>query len=516
MSLPKEPRQLMINLMYLVLTAMLALNVSSEILHAFKTINNSITRSNTSIQGKNNELYMNFDANEQLAESRDRVKPFNERAKEVKAEADKMVAELEEWKKKVITASGGYTPEKEIKAESDIDASTRIMIEEKGGDQVKSKILALRQFMISRVAEEKRAGFEKDLPLRIDAVDKSDSNPSADWKVANFYNMPVMGAVTLFTKMQNDIRTSESAIVEELFKESSAKTLKFDEIIALGISKTSYALTGQKVEGTIMLAAYNKSVTPRVSVSSGRVTSVKDGVASWESTAAGVGLQTVRGTLTIDNNGQTLTKPFDFTYMVGSAGAAFQLDAMNVVYAGIPNPASISAAGYSMEDVSLSVPGAEVKLTSKGHYELIVPVTAKDLSAAINVRTPTGTKTVSSFPIRVKRIPDPQAQVAGQTQGMMPASTFRAQIGIVSELKDFLFPIRSQVSSFTFSMSRRGSTDIVAPIIVRGARFTDNKEVETLVRSAKPGDKIYIEEVRATVPDGGPARRTNTIILTLN
>jgi gliding motility-associated protein GldM len=516
MSLPKEPRQLMINLMYLVLTAMLALNVSSEILQAFKTINNSITRSNQSIQGKNNELYVNFEANTQLAESRDRVTPFNERAKEVKAEADKMVAELEEWKKKVIAASGGYTPENEIKAESDIDASTRILVEEKGGDQIKAKLLALREFMISKVAPEKQAAYQKDLPLRIDAVDKSDTNPGADWKVANFYNMPVMGAVTLFTKMQNDIRTSESAIIEELFKESSAKTLKFDEIIALGVSKTSYALQGQKVEGTIMLAAYNKSVTPRVSVSSGRVTAVKDGIASWESTAAGVGLQTVRGTLTIDNNGQTLTKPFDFTYMVGSAGAAFQLDAMNVVYAGIPNPASISAAGYSMEDVSLSVPGAEVKMTSKGHYELIVPVTAKDLSASINVRTAAGNKTVSSFPIRVKRIPDPAAEVGGKSQGLMPASTFRAQLGIVSELKDFLFPIRSQVSSFSFSMSRRGSTDIFGPFTVRGARFGDNKEVENLVKGAKPGDKIFIEEIRATVPDGGAARRTNPVILTLN
>ncbi len=515
MALPKEPRQLMINLMYLVLTAMLALNVSSEILHAFKTINNSITRSNESIHDKNNDLYLNFDANEQLAESRERVKPFNERAKEVKAEADKMVAELEEWKKKVITASGGYTPENEIKAESDIDASTRLLVEEKGGDQIKAKLMALREFMISRVSEGSRAEFDKSLPLHIDAAVKSDNNPTADWKVANFYNMPVMGAVTLFTKMQNDIRTSESAVIEQLFKESSAKTLKFDEIIALGVSKTSYALQGQKVEGTIMLAAYNKSVTPQISVSSGRVTSIKDGIAAWESTAAGVGLQTVRGTLQIENNGQKLQKPFEFQYMVGSAGAAFQLDAMNVVYAGIPNPASISAAGYSMEDVFLSIPGADVKQTSKGHYELNVPATAKELTASVNVRSAGGTKTVSSFPIRVKRIPDPQAQVAGQTQGQMPASTFRAQIGIVSELKDFLFPIRSTVSSFNFSMIRRKSPDIIGPITVRGPRFTDNREVDDLIKSAKPGDKIFIEEIRASLPDN-TQRRTNPISLILN
>ena len=90
MSLPKEPRQLMINLMYLVLTAMLALNVSSEILHAFKTINQSINASNTSIADKNNKLYSDFDENEQMEGQRDRVKPYNDKAKQVKAAADQM------------------------------------------------------------------------------------------------------------------------------------------------------------------------------------------------------------------------------------------------------------------------------------------------------------------------------------------------------------------------------------------------------------------------------------------
>ena len=515
MALPKEPRQLMINLMYLVLTAMLALNVSSEILHAFKTINNSIGRSNESIEDKNGQLYMNLEANEQLPDSRDRVKPYNDRAKAVKDRADQMVAELEEWKKKVITASGGYTPEKEIKAESDIDASTRILVEEKGGDQIKSKLLDLRQFMISQIGETNRANFEKELPLRVENVDRSDSNPGADWKVANFYNMPVMGAVTLFTKMQNDIRTSESAVLEQLFKESQGEVLIFDEIIALGVSKTSYALQGQKVEGTIMLAAYNKSVTPQISVSSGRVTSIKDGIASWESTAAGVGLQTVRGSLTIQNKGKTLSKPFDFTYMVGSAGAAFQLDAMNVVYAGIPNPASISAAGYSMEDVSLSIPGVEVSQTAKGKYILNAAAGTKDVTATILVRTPSGSKSVGTFPIRVKRIPNPEAQVAGKTQGTMPASTFRAQIGIVSDLKDFLFDVRSVVTSFRFSMSRRNSPDIIGPITVNGPRFTDNAQVAEFVKSAKPGDRIFIEDIRALLPDK-TNRATNPVILTLN
>ncbi len=505
----------MINLMYLVLTAMLALNVSSEILHAFKTINDSITHSNESIQSKNNELYMSLEANAQLPEARDRVRPFNEKAIEVKAEADKMVTYLEDWKKKVITAAGGYTSTGEIKAESDIDASTRLLVEQKGGNDIKQRIATLRNYMLDRVNPEVRAEFEKDLPLRIDEPTKSDNNPQADWSTANFYNMPVMGAVTLFSKMQNDVRNSEAAIINQLTRESSAKTIKFDEIIALGLSKTSYALQGQKVEGNIMIAAYNKSVTPRISVSSGRVSQVKDGIGYWETTASGVGLQTVRGTVSLDFDGKTQTRPFEFQYMVGTAGAALQLDSMNVVYAGLPNPISVSAAGYNMEDVSVSIPGAELTNTGKGRYVLNVSPNTRSVLASINVRSGGAVKTIATHPIRVKRIPNPEAQVGGQTQGFMSSAAFRAQLGVVSELKDFLFNVRSQVVSYQFSMAKKRSTDVSAPITVNSALFSANEQVEQMIRDARPGDRIFIDEVRAKLPDGS-VRKINPVMLTLN
>ena len=141
MSVPKEPRQLMINLMYLVLTAMLALNVSSEILHAFKIINQSITQSNTSINSKNNELHLAFDANEARPEAHDRVKEFNDKAKQISKEADVLYNYLENWKERVIEESGGYkidNGEKEIKAEN---AALK-----KASSQYRSDIFPLRLF----------------------------------------------------------------------------------------------------------------------------------------------------------------------------------------------------------------------------------------------------------------------------------------------------------------------------------------------------------------------------------
>src|SRR3954470_6847769 len=109
MSIPKEPRQIMINLMYLVLTAMLALNISNEILHAFKILNSGITKSNQAVEGKNSDMMRDFQANEDMKDQHDRVKPFNDKAKTIRVESDSLVSYLEGWKHRVIMQAGGYT-----------------------------------------------------------------------------------------------------------------------------------------------------------------------------------------------------------------------------------------------------------------------------------------------------------------------------------------------------------------------------------------------------------------------
>src|SRR5262249_34032313 len=144
-------------------------------------------------------------------------------------------------------------------------------------------------------------------------------------------------------KFQNDARNSEAMVINQLMKEAGDVQVKFDEIAAIAVPKNSYALTGQKVEASIMLAAYNKAVNPNVSPNTGRVTKVENGVASWETTAGGVGMQTVRGKVSMNLGSRVEEREFEFKYMVGSTGASVQLDKMNVFYIGVPNPITISA-----------------------------------------------------------------------------------------------------------------------------------------------------------------------------
>ncbi len=508
----------MINLMYLVLTAMLALNISNEILHAFKILNAGITKSNQAVEGKNSDMMRDFQANEDMKDQHDRVKPFNDRAKAIRIQADSMVNYLEGWKTKVIMQAGGYVKGKEgneIKDEANIDASTYLLVEQKGGDQIKQKLNAYRDFLLTNIDQtrfkDQYEALRKDMPITTADFKKDEDNPTGDWATGTFYHVPTLGVIALMSKMQNDARNAEAAVLNELFREAKAKPLTFDAIAGLAVPKTSYALVGQEIEANIMVAAYNKSITPSISASSGHIDKVENGIGTWKATATGLGLQTVRGTISVVNNGQNISQPWEFTYMVGSAGASLQLDKMNVFYIGVPNPITVTAAGYSLEDVSISIPGATVTSTGKGKYDIMVTQVGK-VTASINAKTAQGSKTVGGMDVRVKRIPDPLAKIGGKMGGGMPASIFRAQLGVAAVLENFDFDTKFTIVGYDFSYQQKRA-DYQGPFHMNDAYFKN--EAEKYLKVAKPGDRVYIDNVRAKGPDG-TIRSLNGIMLLLN
>lgn len=503
--------------MYLVLTALLALNVSSEILAAFRTINKSIGRSNQSITKKNDDKYHIFEESMKIESERDKVKPFYEKAQQVRAASEKLISYLESWKKRVVTRSGGYRDSTtgEITNESDLHASTDMLVEAKGGDTIKSELERYRMDLLKIVGVDTSSAFAKALPLKIEEAAKSDANPKGEWSAGNFYNMPVIAVVTLLSKFQNDIKNSEAMIIDQLFEQIHALDFKFDAFQAIAVPKNSYLLEGQKVEAEISLAAYNKSVNPTVTSSSGRVVSVEQGVAHWEGTASGKGLQTVKGVVSLDMGGKIEQRPYEFKYMVGTTGASIQLDKMNVFYIGVENPITVSAAGYSMEDISLSIPGADIAPgASLGRYNITVKEQGK-VTAVINAKTDNGLKQVGAMEIRVKMIPDPIAEVGGKSGSfMLNAGVVKVLPGIVAALKQFDFEARFVVTKFNFTYLQKRQ-DPIGPIPVTGPLFSSNKQVQDILNKCKAGDKIFLDDIKAIGPDKRP-RSLAPIIITVN
>jgi gliding motility-associated protein GldM len=527
MSIPKEPRQIMINLMYLVLTALLALNVSNEILNAFRVLSASINKSNESINFSTNEVYNQIVANEAQKGQAERVHPYRVKADQVKKTADDMVAYLHNWVTRVVNEAGGWEEKDSTipKRQDNIDATTDLLVDKGGGDSLKRKIDEVRSLMLSVLKPNDQKDIAPLMALKVDSMKPDpDNNPKGDWSRGYFEHMPTMAAKAMFSKFENDVRSSEQLVIKKLYEEAHLSEIKFDTTAAIAVPTTTYALEGDKIEASILIAAFNKDLKPTVSVQQGGGSTkpAANGVVPWETIAKGTGLQTVRGTIHLDQpNGTPINLPWKFEYVVGSTGASLQLDKMNVLYIGVDNPVTVSAAGYSVQDVSLNLPSSITQSGSNGKYVLRPTQPGKDMPIDIMAKSKDGkgaSSKVATLPVRVKRIPDPVPLFANKNGGFLSAAIARAQFGPLAVLKDFDFDARFRVVSFEFSWLPKGK-ELIGPKIVAnskaGCKFDDSPEVSKMVGQLKPGDKIFIDRIKAQGPDG-TIRDLGTLFFTLN
>lgn len=515
----------MINLMYLVLTALLALNVSNEILNAFRTLSVSMNKSNLAIDAKTVDLYNQIKASELEAGQAEKVRPYRIQADSVVKRSDEMVKYLEDWKKKVVMAGGGYSEEeKEFPARPDnIDATSTLLVEEKGGTELQNRIKTMRLFLLSQVPKDS-AAFSPFMPLLVEpAKPNHDHNPTGDWNIGNFEHMPTIAALAMFAKFQNDVRSSEAMVIKKLAELAHARDLKYDTTAAVAVPMTTYALQGETIKATILLAAFNKSNMPTLAISQGggNKKPAKNGVIEWETVAAGTGLQTVKGTITLETAEQgKISKPWSFDYMVGTTGASLQLDKMNVFYIGVPNPVTVSAAGYSLEDVFLKLPPGGTATGGSGKYQ--IECTTPNPNFMVDIMAHSKDKSapdikISSMPIRVMFIPDPVAYLLGKKEGFMRAGEFKIAIAPQAVLEKFVFDAKFQITDFTVSILPKGG-DLIPDMKVHkdgGARFSDNSMLQAAQLRAKAGDRVFIEQIKGVGPDK-KIRSLNPIILTLN
>ena len=502
MSLPKEPRQKMINMMYLVLTALLALNVSAEILNAFKVVNHSIDNSNTVLSTENGNIYTSLKAKETTAETKEKALIWAPKAFTIQTLSTEAYDSIEHLKNRLLLESkwdpahgdtSSYRPD-------DLDAATRIFDEEGEGPKLYQLLTKYKAQILQDPALAKE--FEGKLPLDLSVPASQEGiTPSGDisknWTV-NYFNMtPTVAAVTILSKFQNDIKNSENNLITYCHDQIGAVEVRYDKTGVIAGANATYLMPGDKLSIYAGVGAFSSAAHPTITINGQTIDVDKDGKATKDITVGGSGSQTIRiGGSYKDQDGKSIPINQEIKYTVGvPSGIAVSADKMNVLYimGDQPNPLTISG-GSGSEKIQASLTGGTLKHIQGSAWEAY-PKTPGEQTIDVTID---GKTTAKKF--RVKYLPDPIAFVGAHKSGIMSAAEFKANAGLITHLDNSEFEAAFKVISYSLSAVGGSSFSLYTTSTNQGNRWT-GKSAE-IVNRVTPGTHVYFDDIRVIGPDG--------------
>lgn len=492
MALPKEPRQKMINMMYLVLTALLALNVSAEILNAFKTVNRSIDNANGVLNANNNNIYASFANKLTKPESRAKAEIWKPKADKVKALTAAMYDKIEVLKTKVKEYGGYIHGNKDsLGYESNLDAATRLMDTEKQGPKLEAELKKLKEDLLN-VDPEIKQEFAAKLPIDLTYPESKTGNKSNSWTTSYFHMTPAIAAITILNKFQNDIKTSENQIVTFCHNKIGEVEVRFDKLGFVGGLSSQYLMPGEKLTVYAALGATSSGAAPQISINGRPVSLNADGIAETEFPVSGSGnANVVIRYKDQDGIEKTINKVLPYT--VGQpSGVAVSADKMNVLYIGVDNPLTITA-GVGSEKVSATFSGGTISRV-RGASWVAKPTKPGEHNVNVIVE---GKSTPVKY--RVKYLPDPASFVANKRGGPIPAGDLKAQGGLIARLLDSDFEAAFRITSYNVG-AVGGKYPVYQTSPNEGNRWSGG--AATIINNATPGTSIFFDNIKVVGPDG--------------
>ncbi|MFN8299148.1 MAG: gliding motility protein GldM [Chitinophagales bacterium] len=521
------PRQKMINMMYLVLTALLALNVSQEVLNAFRLVNEGLQTSSSSLSEKNAGIYKMFD--KQMDTDKGKAQEFYDKAQKARKISADLNKLIESYKTEIVKQAKGIDPETgDIVERDNIDIATRMFVEEgegvKRGRDLQQKILDARKQLLALSDNAVKISLDAQTP-------KKKGEEGAKWEYLTFSHVPTTAAVTILSKFQQDVISSEGAVIEYLIKKIGETDFKFDALSAKVIAPSSYIMQGQPYKADIFLAAFNSTQQPEVFIGSlagfkknpdgtydkmdsqnplpagyseSSVLKAEGGMGKLEQgTGGSVGEKRYGGIIRVKNpvGGYTFY-PFENAYQVAARAVVVSPTKMNVLYIGVPNPMKISVPGVGQGDVSASLNGSgSLAKNPDGTYTATVSTVGK-CKIAVSAKIDGKVQAMGEEEFRIKRIPDPIPTLGGKLRGgnTQPGS-IKAQSGVVALLENFDFEATFKVVSFQMVFSSKGE---IFKAETQGPLF--NQQMKSFLDRAKPKDIIFIDEIKVVGPDNQPRK----------
>lgn len=495
------PRQKMINLMYLVFIAMLALNMSKEVLSAFGLMNEKFEATNNSSKLSNEQMMMALD--QKAAEAKGTFATAAVTAHKVEAATKKFYAFIETIKADITK---GFPAEEGKLPYEAMDKSTIDEVWFAGdgysakGKEIMSAIETYKNEMKAALGSEKKYTFIlADINKKFDLADVT-NNEGVKIKFLDYHfkGFPAIATVAKLSAWQNDAKKGESDVISAALGKAAVETASYSKYQAIVVLDKNAYFTGEKVTGKVVLGRYDENTKPK-SVT-GAVLDPATGQAKINLTAGSVGEQNIGGQFTFVEDGKTIPLPFKGTYVVVPRpnSATISADKMNVVYRGVDNPMTISFAGVSNDKVRASAPGMS---GSNGKY-VLRPGTGSTVMVTVSATLPDGSTVADKKEFRIKGIPAPTGKIRGEVSASGSKSNLEV-CTITAELEDFDFPIKAQVTQFTIKVPGQPSK------VVSGSKM--DAAAKSAIAKAQKGDVVSIFDIKAKFVGGAEGQLVKRI-----
>lgn len=533
----ETPRQKMIGMMYLVLTAMLALNVSKDILNAFIIVNDGLEKTNANFMDKIDAQYAAFEVS--YSENKSKVEPWYNKAMDVKKRANDLYDYMMRIKANIISQTEGYESLeaamakdqngkdttvniKNIGKKDNYDILTNLLVGSEPGqpktgeltaNELRTKMESYRDALLGYVDPATGASLETSLKATFNFEDRKDaSGVNNNWESYNFYHTPLAATLTILSKMQSDVRNAESDILKHLYANVDAGSIKFNVIDAAIIPQSNYVIQGDSFKAQVFLAAYDSTKKPTIEVGKNfdsttlevldedkLVLPVHGGKGRMAIKAGAEGDFTWKGVIKFrTDDGRDLKQPFTTTYTVARPSLVVSADKMNVFYKGVDNPVSVSVPGVPADKLSPSISNGSM---SRGKDGYIVRVRGGNTATiSVSASMPDGSKkSMGSMEFRVKTIPNPVPYVAGQTgSANVKQVVLENSSKVFAKMENFDFDLTPIVTGYVFSTTVSGGALVEEK--VRGPNLTGS--VKNLIKKSRKNSKVYFEKIAVKMPDG--------------
>lgn len=495
----------MINLMYIVLTAMLALNVSSDVLDGFTQVDEGLQRSNVNISERNRLLYERL---EQFAEQNpEKGRVWLDRAAEVVNFTAQLNSQVDSLKHAVVRKADGKNGDPaNIKSRDDLEAAPAVFLNPATmeGQRLRRNIDTYRNFIVSLIPDTLKQQTIS-AALSTDNLDANGRPKLQSWEEANFEAKPVVAAVTLLSKLENDIRFAEGEALTALLNAVDAGDVRVNQLDAFVIPRSRSVMRGSKYQANIVLAAVDTTQRPAIFIGGKQL---PEGTGIYEFATGSTGSFDYSGYLEVTHgDGTTTQHPFESSYTVFEPTATVSATMMNVLYAGIDNPLSISVPGVHNQQVNATMTNGT--LTRHGDNWIARPsAVGKEAVITVTANVDGTNQTMGTTTFRTRKLPDPTPFItysdaqgnADRYRGGKPLkkSVLLNAPGIDAAIDDELLNIKFNVVSFqTVFFDQRGNNIIENS---DGAKFSERQKQQ--FRQLKPGKRFIITNVKASGPDG--------------